>query len=150
MAIRSLLALALAVVLVSGAPAEDKEDTTVLKCPVSGKPVAAGTETAYRDGEIQFCCPGCPKAFAKDTAKFATKANMQLVSSGQYVQAKCPIAGRPVNPNTAISVAGLDVAFCCKNCKAKAEKAEGDAQADLVFGDKAFDKGFAKKAAEKK
>jgi YHS domain-containing protein len=122
---------------------EEKDKLKDVKCPVSGKQVVADKTAEYKEGVVYFCCPGCPKPFAADTAKYAAKANHQLVQTGQYEATKCPIAGRPINPDTAIDIAGVQVAFCCPNCKGKAEKAEGDAQIDLVFNDKAFEKAFA-------
>jgi uncharacterized C2H2 Zn-finger protein len=150
---RIAMALVLAVTLVAGSFAADKaaDDAKAakdLKCPVSGKACAEGTEVKYKEGEVVFCCPNCPKAFEKDTAKFAAKANQQLVASGQYEQVKCPIAGRPLNADTAIAVGDIEVSFCCKNCKAKATAAEGAEQVELIFNDKAFEKGFAAAKAE--
>ena len=113
-----------------------------IKCPVSGQPVKEGTDVAYKGAKVFFCCNDCPKAFEKDTAKFASKANQQLVATGQAKEVKCPIAGKDLNPATAIDVAGTKVAFCCNGCKGKALAAKGDEQLNLVFSDDAFKKGF--------
>ncbi len=113
-----------------------------VKCVVAGRPAKAETGVAYKGGKVYFCCMNCPKAFAADTAKFASKANHQLVATGQAKQVACPFTGRPINPDTAIKVAGAEVAFCCNNCKAKAENLEGAAQAEAIFNDKAFDMSF--------
>lgn len=146
---RIAMAMVVAVTLVATSFAADKKkEAKDLKCPVSGKACAAGTEVDYKEGQVCFCCPNCPKAFAANTEKFAPKANKQLVASGQYKQVKCPIAGRKLNPATAIKVGDVEVAFCCKNCKGKATSAEGDAQVVLIFGDKAFAKGFAPAKSE--
>jgi YHS domain-containing protein len=41
-------------------------------CPVSGDKVGDSKLTATYDGKIyHFCCDDCPKAFAKDPAKYA-------------------------------------------------------------------------------
>jgi YHS domain-containing protein len=111
-------------------------------CPVSGKAVKAESSLDYKGGKVYFCCDKCPAAFEKDTANFATKANLQLVATGQAKQVKCPITGKDLNSETAIEVGGVKVAFCCNNCKGKVSKAEGDEQLNLVFGDAAFKKGF--------
>ena len=71
-----------------------------VKCPVSGKAVKEDKTVAYKDGKVYFCCENCPKAFTKDSKKFATKANAQLVATGQAKQAKCPISGQALNPDT--------------------------------------------------
>jgi hypothetical protein len=130
--------------------AEDKEEKYQAKCPVSGKDAIDTVAVAYKDAKVYFCCPGCPGAFEKDTAKYAAKANQQLVGTKQAVAVKCPIAGRPINAATAIDVQGVKVAFCCNNCKGKAAKASGDEQLELVFGDAAFKKGFEVKKKESK
>lgn len=118
------------------------------KCPVSGEPVSADAWIAYKGGKLYFCCPGCSAKFKADTEKFAAKANLQLALTGQVVQVACPLSGRKLNPATKTKVAGVDVCFCCNNCKAKVAKAEGDKQIDMVFG-KTFDKAFQLKKEKK-
>lgn len=119
-----------------------------LKCPVSG--AAAKTEQAldYNGGKVYFCCDKCPKAFEKDTAKYAVKANEQLVLSGQATQVKCPITGAKLNPEKKLTVAGIEVQFCCEKCQGKVAAATGDEQAKLVFADAAFKKAYEVKAAK--
>lgn len=129
-----------ALCLVTAAQAGDKLEG--VKCPVSGKPINKDATVDYKGGKVYFCCPNCPKAFAGNTKKFAAKANQQLYQTGQAKLTKCPITGKKLNPATKISVAGTDVCFCCNGCKGKVSKAEGAAQLELVFGDKAFKKGF--------
>lgn len=107
-------------------------------CPVSGGPAKEENAVDYQGKQVYFCCKNCPKAFAANTEKYADKANHQLAQTGQAVQVACPISGRKLNPDTAIDVAGVEVAFCCENCQGKAEAAD-DALA-LLFGD--FAKGF--------
>ena len=119
-----------------------------IKCPVSGKAAKAASSVDYKGGKVYFCCDQCPDAFKNETTKFAAKANMQLVATGQANEVKCPITGNDLNPATAIDVSGVKVAFCCNNCKVKVSKAEGDEQVNLVFGEEAFKKGFEVKKAE--
>ncbi|MCA9267999.1 MAG: hypothetical protein KDA41_05985 [Planctomycetales bacterium] len=122
-----------------------KEDPLAgVTCPLSGKAVKADAKAAYKDGEVYFCCENCPKAFAANTAKFASKANMQLVSTGQYKQKACPLTGRDLNPEMTVDVGSSKVTLCCGGCKGKASKLEGDALVDCLFNDKSFEKGFAK------
>ncbi len=111
-------------------------------CPVAGKPANASQTVDYRGGTVSLCCGGCKAKFTKNPAKFAAKANLQLVSTGQAKQVNCPFAGKPVNPAQSVKVSGVEVKFCCGGCKGKAAKAKGDAQIKLIFNDKAFDKGF--------
>jgi hypothetical protein len=136
----SLLALVAGCFLLSGlAVAAVKLDG--IKCPVSGKDVKEDKAVDYAGGKVYLCCGGCPDAFAKDTKKFATKANHQLVATGQAKQAKCPLSGGDLKDGTEVTIHGAKVKFCCNNCKGKAEKATGDEQVNLVFGEDAFKKG---------
>jgi YHS domain-containing protein len=129
---------------VSSLVADDAEkvDLSKIKCVVSGKPINPEATADYKGGHVYFCCQGCPGAFAKDTKKFAAKANHQLVATKQAKQTGCPMSGKDLDPDTAIKIGGVEVAFCCGNCKKAAAGKEGDEQVDLVFGDKAFEKGF--------
>jgi len=122
--------------------AEEKAKEFKATCVVAGTPAKEANSADYKGGKVYFCCANCPKAFAKDTAKFSVKANQQLVATGQTTQKKCPLSGGPLNAETAIEVGGAKVSFCCNNCKGKVEAAKGAAQAELVFSDAAFAKGF--------
>ena len=81
-------------------------------CPISGKPVVAEGTAAHNGGTVYFCCAKCPDAFKGDTAKYAAKANAQLVQTGQAKQVKCPLKGKPVNKSHSITVAGVKIGFC--------------------------------------
>lgn len=118
-----------------------------VKCIINPKAAAKADKSADQDGgKVFFCCGNCSKKFvegSKDNEALRAKARGQMVATGQFKQVKCPIAGRPINPAQKVSVAGVEVGLCCGGCKAKATKAKGDAQLQLVLGDKAFKKGFA-------
>ena len=120
----------LALVTLSVYAAEEKQEAKKEGpvCPVSGKPCLKEHSVAYREAEVYFCCPNCPKAFEANTAKFATKANLQLVQTKQAKQTKCPLTGGACKKENLVAVKGVKVAFCCGNCLAKAKKAEGDDQ----------------------
>ena len=113
-----------------------------VKCLVNPKAAAKADKSVdYKGGKVFFCCDNCPKAFSKDTAKFSTQANQQLVATAQAKQVKCPFSGGELNASTKIKVGGVEVAFCCEKCQGKASDAK-DGAVELVFNDKAFDKGF--------
>ena len=137
--LRGLLAAALfvaissSVVVLAAAPKVDP------KCPVSGHPCDPDATAAFEGGKICFCCEKCVKAFEADTAKFAAKARQQLVATGQFKQSGCPLSGGPVKAGTQLAVDGVEVGFCCNNCKGKVAQANADDQVKLVFGS---DKGF--------
>lgn len=122
--------------------AEDKEEAK-LKCVVNPKAAAKMTNAAeYKGGKVYTCCGGCLAKFKKSPEKFATMANHQLVTSKQFVQTKCPISGGKANAEKTAEVGGVKVSFCCGNCQGKVKGAEGKEKIDLVFGEKAFKKGF--------
>lgn len=139
----------LAVLLVAGATVVAGDvDLKGVKCVVANK---AATEKSadYRDGKVYFCCGNCAGKFTASPKKFATKANHQLVATKQFEQKACPFSGQDVNPDTAIKLAGVSVGFCCNNCKGKVEGADDEAaKLKLVFANKAFEKGFKKKASD--
>jgi YHS domain-containing protein len=145
------LALVLAIgmaAVIGTANADKKKEGVAATCPVSGKAINPKAAVDYKGGKVYFCCPACPKAFAKNTAKFANKANHQLALTGQATQVACPVAGKEkTNPKTKIDVAGVGVVFCCNGCKGKASKAED--KVAFVFNDKAFAKGFKVASAKK-
>lgn len=137
----SILTVSVLSLVLATAYAEEKVKLDGVKCIVAGtKAAKEDNAVAYKDGKVFFCCMNCPKAFAGDKAKFATKANHQLVATGQAKQGKCPISGKDLDAGTEITVSGAKVAFCCNMCKGKAEGASGDEQLEMLFSDKAFDK----------
>ncbi|MEZ6045212.1 MAG: hypothetical protein R3C11_06440 [Planctomycetaceae bacterium] len=142
--------LSVSLLLVQSLHSEEEAKEKQLLCPVSGKAVNMEQKVAYKNAEVYFCCGNCLAAFKEDPSKFAVKANHQLVASGQYEEVKCPLSGGKLNPDTAVTVADVEVTFCCNNCKGKVEgEADGDAKLALVFSDAAFEKGFAKKKAKR-
>ncbi len=145
---RLLVGLAVAAVAVfATAYAADEIKIEGIKCVVAAtKDAKADNSVDYKGGKVFFCCMNCPKAFKADTAKFAAKANHQLVATKQAKQVACPFTGEAVDAATKIKVEGAEVAFCCDMCKGKAEASKD--QINLIFADKAFDKGF--KVGEKK
>lgn len=138
-----LVGLASVTLLAASLYAADAIKLEGIKCPVAGnKPAKAGTEVDYKGGKVFFCCQNCPKAFGADTAKFAEKANHQLAATKQAKQLKCPLTGEDINPDAKVSIAGVDVNFCCEGCQGKVTKAKDAEKVTLVFADKPFDKAF--------
>jgi YHS domain-containing protein len=120
------------------------------KCPVGGDAISKEAFVDYKGGKVYFCCAACIPKFKEATAKYATKANVQLVLTGQAKQKACPFSGNKVNPSTKTEVGGVSVAFCCAGCEGRVKKAEGDDRLEMVFGDKTFDKGFVVKTVKQK
>jgi YHS domain-containing protein len=140
---KKMIIASLALLVVSvGLIAAEKKAEFKASCPVSGKAASESTCVEYKGAKVYLCCPGCVEPFKKDTAKFAAKANHQLVATSQAKEVKCPFTGGKLNPETAVEVGGVKVCFCCNNCKGKVTKASPEEQVQLVFNDEAFAKGF--------
>lgn len=136
----------LALMFASVAIAADGVFVEGVKCLMNkNKPVNVEKHAKYKEGNVYFCCNNCLGKFEKmndeEKTKLAAKANNQLVATKQYAQEVCPFTGKELNDDTAIKVNGAEVKFCCNNCKGKAEKLEGDKQVEVIFGEKAFEKG---------
>jgi hypothetical protein len=138
----------------TGCPAEKgccAKKKVALVCPVSGDPASKTIFASFNGGKVYLRCNGCKAKFEKDAKKFATKANLQLVSTGQFVQKGCPFSGGKVNKETEISLNDVKVGFCCKGCQGKVAKAKPEEQLEMLFSNKAFKKAYAlKKAPAKK
>ena len=117
-------------------------------CPVSGSDAKKENASKYRDGEAYFCCEKCKAAFEAEPAKYADKANFQLVQTRQFRQTKCPVSGGKVNKEQSIKVDGVKVTFCCDKCKGSLESASKEEQLTKVFGEAVFTKSFAAKKAD--
>jgi YHS domain-containing protein len=114
-----------------------------VKCLMNPKADAKAEASAdYKGAKVYFCCGNCLKKFTDKPEEKAARANHQLVATKQATQEKCPLTGRALNDEQTVKVAGVDVTLCCPGCKGKVTKAEGDEQLELVFSDKAFEKGF--------
>ena len=137
-----VFATALMGILATVAIAETAPKLDGVKCPVSGKLVAADHAVKHLDGQVFFCCPNCPKAFSATPDKFTEKANHQLVQTGQYVAKACPFTGRPIAVKAGEKE---EVGLCCKNCLSKYNAASDAEKLKLVYGKAPFEKGFEKK-----
>ncbi len=111
------------------------------QCPVGGDAIDKSVSTEYKGKKVYFCCAKCVKAFENDTAKYASKANLQLVTTGQFEQTACPISGKACKASFTSLVGGVKIAYCCDHCQEKVTGSEAKQQLTLVFGKK-FDKAF--------
>ena len=118
-----------------------KNQISNTKCLISGDNIDEDEFLNYKDGKIYFCCEMCKADFLDEKSnKFSSKANYQLVSSGQYTQQSCPMTGKGIDKTKNITIGELNVAFCCNGCKSKTE-AKKD-KAGFIFANTVFDKTF--------
>lgn len=152
---RMMIASLVAVMVFATAYAVEGPSLDNVKCIVNPKAGAKAAQAAeWKEGSVYFCCANCKGKFDKmskeDKEKMAPQANAQLVATKQYEQKACPLTGGKLNAETAIEVGGTKVAFCCNNCKGKAEKMKDEEKLAELFGEKAFKKGNFTKVAAKK
>lgn len=117
-----------------------------VKCVVDGDRNAQEQfKVDHAGGEVYFCCQGCAASFVADRERFLTRANHQLVVTQQYSQSSCPIAGKAFDLQQMVKIGGVEVAFCCPQCKLKIESATDlQAKAELVFAAQPFKRSFVK------
>ncbi len=139
-----LVCLGLSLVLAASVAfsADKANPPAKLVCPVSGQPIDKSVSSDFGGGKVCFCCTKCKAKFDADNGKFVTKANLQLAASGQAKQTVCPFSGAALKASTKVNLAGVDVQFCCDNCKAKVVAAKPDKQIEMVFDSKPFSKAF--------
>ena len=125
---------------------------TGIKCVVEGERAALQSAAVkYKDGMVFLCNDRCVETFKKDLesaadAKFTTKANHQLVLTGQYVQKGCPVTGKPVDEIFSVTVSAVKVGFSCADCRAKITDLKTiEEKVELLFSDAAFEKAFGPK-----
>jgi YHS domain-containing protein len=126
-------------------PADKTEAKFTAKCPVSGADAKKEQAAKYKEKDVYFCCEKCKAAFEADSAKYATKANHQLVQTKQFRQTQCPLSGGKVNKEQSVKVEGVKVTFCCDKCKGAIEAASKEDQLTKVFAEDVFAKSFTAK-----
>ena len=133
-------------------PPEDKITCVVSGDEINKSELSDHEFSSYREGKVYFCCGGCKMDFDKAPKKFSSKANFQLVSSGQYVQTACPVNSGKIHTERAkknlkkVEISGMEVDLCCPGCLKKYNKSND--KFSLLFSDKGYEKGF--EAATKK
>jgi YHS domain-containing protein len=95
------------------------------KCPVSGKDVDPAVTFLHQGQAIGFCCKDCCKQFAAEPAKFiekvkefkpAKKDEKKADAPKKAINAKCPLAGKDVDPAAVFVYKDQAIGFCCMNC----------------------------------
>ncbi|MEL6108735.1 MAG: hypothetical protein AAFU85_22235 [Planctomycetota bacterium] len=145
---RLLIVLGLCVVTAltpSFCVAEDSEKDPLdgLKCFIMPKRDVKGKKVMdYKGAKLYVCCSSCVKRMTKTPEKYEAKANHQLVQTGQFKQAACPLSGGAVGKSSPdLKIGGVLVQFSSEEHKAKVAMLDGDKQIEAVFGAKGFKTG---------
>ncbi|MEM9703256.1 MAG: hypothetical protein AAF907_12505 [Planctomycetota bacterium] len=148
------VALALVLTILPAAAtanAGDAEDAPVklseLKCFIMPKRGVEGKKVVdWKEGKLYLCCTACVKRVEKYPERYAAGANHQLLQTGQYMQAACPISGGELASDApTLTIGGVEVKFANAEHKKEVESIEEEKdQVAKVFRDEAFEKAFFK------
>lgn len=87
-------------------------------CPLSGKPLNKDATAEFGKQKISFCCEHCLAEFkeASDDKKLDLVFSEAAFKKGFTHQTKCPVSGKPINPEAFVEYQGEKVYFCCPGC----------------------------------
>jgi YHS domain-containing protein len=93
-------------------------------CPLTGKKMDKDHTAKAGEAEIAFCCEKCQAKYEKasDEEKLKMAFAGKDFNQGFTRQTKCPVSGKPINPEHSVEYKGKKVYFCCPNCPAAFEK----------------------------
>jgi YHS domain-containing protein len=85
-------------------------------CPVSGKPVNKEVKAELGQAKVGFCCEKCLAKFNEADDDGKLKLVFAKLDKGFTRQTKCPVSGKPINPEYTVEYKEKKVYFCCPNC----------------------------------
>jgi YHS domain-containing protein len=85
-------------------------------CPVSGKPFDKEVTVEVGHAKVGFCCKNCLAKFEKADDDGKLKLVFADLEKGFTRQTKCPVSGKPINPEATVEYEGKKVYFCCPGC----------------------------------
>ncbi len=93
-------------------------------CPVSGEPVNKEDTIETGNAKVSFCCEKCLAKYnaADDDGKLKLLFSPAAMKKGFTHQTKCPVSGKPIDPEHSVEYKGQKVYFCCPHCPAAFEK----------------------------
>lgn len=93
-------------------------------CPITGKPVNKDHIVEVGTTKVGFCCDKCEGKYkeASDEDKLKMLFAVKDFNQGFTRQTKCPVSGKPIDPEHSVDYKGKKVYFCCPNCPAAFEK----------------------------
>jgi len=93
-------------------------------CPVTGKPMSKDHTAEVGTTKVAFCCEKCEGKYASasDEDKLKIVFAKADFDKGFTRQTKCPVSGKPINPEHFVEYKGKKVYFCCPNCPAAFQK----------------------------
>jgi YHS domain-containing protein len=87
-------------------------------CPVSGHDFDKEVAVETGNTKVAFCCENCLAKYEKADDEGKLKVLFANLDKGFTRQVKCPVSGKPINPEHKVEFEGKQVYFCCPNCPA--------------------------------
>jgi YHS domain-containing protein len=94
----------------------ETEQIVQVGCPISGGPVNEETLVEVGAAKAGFCCKNCLAKYNKADDDEKLKIMFANLEKGFTNQTKCPVSGKPINPEASLEYEGKQVYFCCPNC----------------------------------
>jgi YHS domain-containing protein len=85
-------------------------------CPVSGQPFDKEVTVEVGQAKVGFCCKNCLAKFEAADDDGRLKLVFANLEKGFTRQTKCPVSGKPINPEATVEYEGKKVYFCCPGC----------------------------------
>jgi YHS domain-containing protein len=85
-------------------------------CPVSGQAVDEETMVDVGHAKAGFCCEKCLAKYNASDDEGKLKILFADLKKGFTRQTRCPVSGKPINPQESVEYMGEKVYFCCPNC----------------------------------
>jgi YHS domain-containing protein len=90
-------------------------------CSISGRPVNEETMVEVGEAKAGFCCKNCLAKYEGADDEGKLKILFADFKKGFTLQTKCPISGKPINPEASVEYKDEKVYFCCPGCPAAFE-----------------------------
>ena len=87
-------------------------------CPISGQAVNEETLVEVGEAKAGFCCEKCEAKYAEASDDDKLKILFANFKKGFTFQTKCPLSGKPINPEVSVEYKDEKVYFCCPGCPA--------------------------------
>jgi YHS domain-containing protein len=87
-------------------------------CPVSGRPVNPETTVDVGQAKVSFCCENCLAKYDAADEDGKLEIVFAKLEKGFTRQTKCPLSGKPINPEVSVDFRDKKVYFCCPGCPA--------------------------------
>ena len=94
----------------------ETEQMVQVGCPISGHPVDEATAVEVGTAKAGFCCEKCQAKYAEASDDDKLKIMFADYKKGFTLQTKCPISGKPINPEASVEYKDEKVYFCCPGC----------------------------------